>query len=618
MRLDLSLGALKHPSFAADGVRVRLDLLETGTAEILIDTLVVGDESWRGLRLVCDGFAYDGRSLDCPRGQLHREATRGRERPPLPFSLAWRDDGFLEFALGDIDAVALSPLVRRLRAWNPHGKIDLHLRVEGARDARLRLAVRELNFANRAGDVSGKAVSFALDATARREGEAWRWQAELDWPAGDLRFAHWRSTGGMRVDAEGDLSDTRLEVRRARLAVAGVGAVTASLGWDRARGEATEWGLVSERIDLAAALEAWLQPWLDSLGFPAWRARGEVLFAAEWRAGALRRFYAGLENAELADPTGYLALSGLEARVPWEADAATEAEIRVESGRIGELPLGTFAVPLRLAGATARIENLVAPMLDGRFEVENLVLEKTAGDWRAEFSGGIDAVSMPRLASLFKLPRMEGVLNARIPRIAFEDKVLRLDGAIGIELFDGGMIVHQLRVLDPFSAERHLLFDVTAMRLDLGMLTRTFAFGSIEGRFDIHLRELELAGWHPLRFDARIESSPGDYPRILSLGALKDITELGEPEEGKALRRIPERSIGGFGYERIGLGCVLVDGVCALTGIPGRDEPHRVQIMAGSGFPSIDIYGYNRRIDWEALVARFRAVVVGRPGVVIE
>jgi hypothetical protein len=621
MRVELSLGRLDHPAFAADGLRIGFDALRPGMAEILVDRLRVADIEYRALRLACDGFHYDGRRLACPEGRLHREDARGRGRPPLPFSFEWRADGFVEFALKNADAITFSPLVKRLRAWNPQGSVDLRLRMEGER-ARLELTARDLAFADRAGNVAGAGIAFVLAADARRAADGWRWQARIDWPEGELRFAPWHRAGGVRVEASGALTPALLEVDQARLAVDAIGAFTASLRWDRERGETTEWGLVSERIDLAAAMREWLQPWLAGLGFPEWHAEGEVLFAAEWRDGALRRFFAGLEKATLADGTGYLELSGLEANIPWEAGVATQAEIRAASGRFGELPLGGFAIPLRLEGASARVENLVAPMLDGRFEIERLHLEKAAEGWRAEFAGGIEGVSMPKLSRALKLPAMAGALNARVPRIAYADNVLRMDGALGIEVFDGGIIVHQLRMIDPFSARRHLLVDVTALGLDLGMLTRTYAFGSIEGRFDAHLRDLELEGWTPLRFDARIASSPGDYPRILSLGALKDITELGDPEQGKTqakvIGRLPERSIGGFGYAAIGLGCVLRDGVCQLSGIAGRDEANRVLIMQGSGFPSIDILGYNRRIAWEALVARFREVLAGRPGYLIE
>jgi len=616
MQAELALGNITHAAFIARDVRVRLDVLRQGEADIRIARLKVGQTEIRKLRLRCSGFYYDGTRMACPSGKLHWDDAKDSAHP-LPLSLEWRANGGLKLALKDVDVQALLPLAPDLQAWNPSGRIDLRLRFQG-REAHLDLAPRDFSFTRPDGKLAGKHMDFSVVAEATRTRSGWHWRARSDWPEGEFRFAPWRSSAGMQIDAEGDLSTARFDVRRARLSVDGVGAVTASLGWDRAQGQATEWGLVSERIDLAGAMDAWLQPWFAEIGFPPWQATGKVLFAAEWRDGALRRFFAGLENAALSDPTGLIALSGIHANLPWVRDASTEAEVRVLSGRVGDLPLGDFVLPLRLTGTSASVENLVAPMLDGRFVIERLHLEKAGKDWRAEFSGGIENVSMPSLARTLKLPRMEGQINVRIPRIAYENRLLQLDGALAIEVFDGGIIVHQMRMRDPFSANRRLLADVFGKNLDLGMLTRTYAFGSIEGRFDIQLSDLELVGWQPVRFDARIASSEGEHLRLLSLGALKDITTLGKDGEGKVVRGLPERSIGGFGYSAIGVGCVLADGICHLSGIAGQDEEDRVQIMAGSGFPSINIYGYNRHVDWDALVARFRQFVVGRPDFHVE
>lgn len=620
LQVDLSLADLRHPAFEASGIRVRFDAVRQGAAEIRIEKLLLAGIEYRALRLTCAGFRFDGRRLDCPEGQLRREDARGRTRPPLPFSFAWRDDGFLDFSLKDAEPLALSPLVKRLRGWKPSGRIDLHLQMAGGQrnTARLELEVRDLAFASRDGATAGSAIAFDLVADARRKADGWRWDARIDWPRGEFRMKPWRFPSGMRIAASGSLTKDTLDVDQARLEADEVGAVTAGLRWDRERGKLARWGLVSEPLDLAAAMRAWLQPWLAGLGFPQWHTAGKVLFAAEGGEEGLQRFFASLQDAALSDGTGYLALDGIDARIPWEAGAATEAEIAVASGRFGDLPLGAFRIPLRLEGASARIDRLVAPLLDGRFEIESLFLERAGKAWSAEFSGSIEGVSMPKLSRALKLPVMAGALSAHVPRIAYADDVLRMDGAIGIEVFDGGIIVHQLRMHAPFSAQRRLTMDVTARGLDLGMLTRTFAFGSIEGRFDADLHELEMAGWTPLRFDARIASSAGDYPRLLSIGALKDITELGLPVEGKAIRRLPERSGFGLGYARIGLGCRLRAGVCELSGIAGRDREDQVVLMEGSGIPSIDILGYNRRIAWDALVARFREILAGRPGLVID
>ncbi|WIM06010.1 MAG: hypothetical protein OHM77_01585 [Candidatus Nitricoxidivorans perseverans] len=619
-QITLSLDSLRHPAFEADGITVHLDAFRPGEADIRIARLKAGSFEYRDVSLHCAGFSLDAGRIDCPKGQIRRESRRGGERPPLPFSFSWRQgEGRIDLAVEGADASAWSPLIRRLRAWKPEGRTDLRLTADRRR-AEIKLAFRNLRFAGPKGGVAAEGMSVDIVATAQRTDKGWSWQATLNWPEGTLRADPWVRKAGVASAAQGTLTDAEWSVDLARLDLAGIGGVTASLLWDRERGEPVRWGFVTERLDLATAVEQGVQPWLATLGFPAWRVSGRARFAAEWE-GALKSFYAGLEGAQLADGTGFIELHGVEAHIPWEAGVATDASFGIASARFGDLPLGGFTLPMRLSGREARVGNASAPLLDGRFEIEDLRVERLPAGWRGEFAGGIEGVSMPRLSKLLKLPRMEGSLTARIPRIAYADGVLVLDGALGIEVFDGGIIAHRLRVLDPFSAGRRTVLDVTARDLDLGMLTRTFAFGSIEGRFNADIADLEMVGWQPVRFAARIDSSPGDHLRLLSLGALQDITALGEEKEGRLARRIPERSVGGFGYARIGVGLALRDGVCRLDGIPGTGDDRHVVLMEGRGIPSINILGYNRRIDWEAMLARIRAVIAGKSGadaIVIE
>ncbi|MCZ7655181.1 MAG: hypothetical protein M5R42_14360 [Rhodocyclaceae bacterium] len=125
------------------------DAARLGEADIRLGVLRVAGTEYRALKIHCSGFYFDGRRLDCPEGSVRREDERGRDRPALPFSLAWRaEDNFLSFSMHDVDAVAFSPLVKRLRSWQPKGTIDFGLTVEGDR-AWLGLAVRDLEFANR-------------------------------------------------------------------------------------------------------------------------------------------------------------------------------------------------------------------------------------------------------------------------------------------------------------------------------------------------------------------------------------------------------------------------------------------------------------------------------------
>jgi hypothetical protein len=256
------------------------------------------------------------------------------------------------------------------------------------------------------------------------------------------------------------------------------------------------------------------------------------------------------------------------------------------------------------------------PLLDGRLYVDDLHAERADSGWQGRFSGGIEGVSMPKVSVALKLPTMAGSLSARIPAARYADGLLSLGGDLVIDVFDGRIIATGLEVREPLRPAQRVVAEVSARGLDLGMLTRTFAFGSIEGRFDADLRGLEMRGWRPERFDGRIASSPGDYPRSISRGALQDISSLGGSAGGAALMATPVRYSNTFGYERIGIGCRLDANVCRMEGLENfRDG---FLLVKGSGLPRVDVIGYNRDVDWNLLVSRIRAVIAGKSEAVVE
>ncbi|HEX8989710.1 MAG TPA: hypothetical protein VF816_17260 [Rhodocyclaceae bacterium] len=611
--VSLSFDSVKHDVFEAEGMHLSFDAARQGEADIRLGRLRVGHLEYRQLHLHCSGFYFDGRRLDCPRGQLSREDERGRDRQALEFSLAYRaKDSFLEFRIQDADAEDLSPLVKRLRGWHPSGKIDFLLTVRGGRAALVAVA-RELGFAR--DGIAAKDITASLAVEAERKRDTWQWTARVHWPKGELARAPWRREAGIDVNAAGTFDPAEIRVRDARLDIAGFGAANGKLVWDRVNDEATEWSVATERLDLATAMREWVQPWLSELGFPAWRTEGYATFSAEAKDGRLRRFYAGLQNASLADSTGHIELRGVNAKIPWDAGAQQQAEVAVAAGSLGDLPLGRFSFPITIDRNEARVRDLVAPMLDGKFIIDALKLGRGGDGWYGEFSGGIEGVSMPKLTHAVGMPEMAGTFTARIPRVRYDKGTLALDGVLAMTVFDGAIAVNQLRVVDAFTKDRRFVVDVTASNLDLGMLTQTFKFGSIAGRFDARLHDLEMVGWQPLHFDARLESTPGDYPREVSVGALRDITAMGEGGAPVDSRHLPERSFG-FGYARMGIGARLEDGVCTVDGI-GRDGDGIV-LMEGAGFPSVRIIGYNSRFDWDALVARIREVLAGKSAMLVQ
>ncbi len=613
----LSLQSIRHPAFEADGVSVEFAAGRAGDADIRLARLKVGEIEYKDLALHCSGFKLDRGGIECPQGSIRRAAYRpGTERPELPFAFSYRPaDGRLELTVADANAVAFSPLVKRLRGWKPEGRVDMYLLAD-RKTAKLVVTLRDLRFASKTGDVAAEGLFINVSANARRTAAGWQWQANIDWPQGELYWAPWYRKAGVKADADGTLTDKELNVAEAHLALAGIGGVTANLGWDRVRGEPKRWGFATEPLDLGTAFAEWVQPWLNQSAVPKVKASGRVRFAADWAEGGLRSFDAEVADASVADGTDFVELKGLSARIPWQRGAVTEAEFKVAGGRLGELPIGAFRLPLHLEGSEASLDKLSVPLLDGRLDIDDLRASEQGGAWRGHFSGGVEGVSMPKLTAALKLPPMAGTLTARIPGATYAKGMLTLDGAVVVQVFDGTLTAYDLKVIDFLRPTQHVQTNLAARDLDLGMLTRTFSFGTIEGRFDADLKDLEMQGWKPLRFDARIGSSPGDYKRTISRGALRDISALGGAAGAAAVQASPAGFFPTFEYSRIGIGCMLRDDVCTLSGL--RPVGAGYVLVEGSGVPRVEVIGYNRQVDWNLLVSRLQAVIAGRTKAVIE
>jgi hypothetical protein len=143
--------------------------------------------------------------------------------------------------------------------------------------------------------------------------------------------------------------------------------------------------------------------------------------------------------------------------------------------------------------------------------------------------------------------------------------------------------------------------------LDLELLTRAFDFGTITGRIDAHVKGLQLVGWEPVRFDARLMSSPGNYPRKISQRAVENISSLGGAGAAAAIQRSFLRFFEQFGYDRLGLSCRLENGICEMDGI--ERAPQGYVIVKGGGIPAISVIGYNRAVDWRELVDRLKRIM---------
>jgi hypothetical protein len=179
------------------------------------------------------------------------------------------------------------------------------------------------------------------------------------------------------------------------------------------------------------------------------------------------------------------------------------------------------------------------------------------------------------------------------------------------------VVASRLKLADPFGRAPRLSGNLNMRDLDLDLLTRTFSFGSMQGRIDVDVNDLELQNWQPARFDARIASSDGDYPKKISQKAVQNISALGGAGAAAAIQRSYLRFFENFGYDRIGWRCKLRNGVCAMGGVDNGNGG-AYAIVKGGGIPAITVMGYNRAVSWNELVSRLKRVTQGNMQAVVK
>jgi hypothetical protein len=201
---------------------------------------------------------------------------------------------------------------------------------------------------------------------------------------------------------------------------------------------------------------------------------------------------------------------------------------------------------------------------------------------------------------------MSGSIGGDIPELRYRRGTLSMDGELVVRVFDGRVSASHLELIEPFGRAPRVHAELDVKNMDLELLTRAVDFGTITGRLDAHVTGLELSDWEPVRFDARLASSAGDYPRKISQRAVQNISALGGAGAAAAIQRSFLRFFHEFGYQKLGLSCRLENGVCEMNGI--ESAPQGYVIVKGGGIPAISVIGYNRSINWRELLARLKRI----------
>ncbi len=597
--------------------------------KVRIGSLALSRHRYRNVALQCSALHLAPQGVSCARGQIffvrampvrfrYRSVARRLRVVIAPArDESWALDARFLAAGWQATVDVRNGRLDRLSPWLasrlPHptgGRVTGSLSARGGVAGPVRLGadlrLEQAAFSDASGLHAGDKLSGSLQASAIRQVGRWAWTAQVDYRQGEVFWQpFYLAKGGTRLEAQGTWDPQTVAVADGRLAMAGVGSAHFSGRWNRLKGKLQALDVQASNVQLAQAYPV-VQP------LYAGTALGNLVLAGEadvhwlYQDGQAQQFDLALRGASLADKSHAFAFQGVTAQIPWSRVAPTAASIRIKQGRVFNLPLGGMDVPLALKGTSVRAPHLSIPILNGQLAVNNLYAERTQGGWQGGFSGTLSPLSMADLTRALKLPVMHGDLSGVIPEVAYRQGRLALNGALLVRVFDGSIAVTHLALQDPLGPAPQLQADLYMHRLDLGLLTRAFSFGHIQGRIDATVDHLHLADWRPVAFDARIASSPGNYVREISQRAVQNITELGGASPSAVLERGFLGFFKQFRYRRIGLSCVLRNGICYMDGI--KEVPNGYVIVEGGGIPAITVIGYNHFVDWDVLIDRLKRI----------
>lgn len=360
------------------------------------------------------------------------------------------------------------------------------------------------------------------------------------------------------------------------------------------------------------ALERWsewlVEPLSERWHLPGIAVQGGTTGEIRFHNGHWDNLRVALHEMYLEERAQRLRLDAVTGQMHWNRQApGLRSTATIASGAIFGLPMGAFTLEWLMEPEALELqEPFWIPMFGGGPAVESLRLDWESQEMQLALSGGIRSLQLPELTSALGLPTLSGTLAGVIPRVAFTDRGLQVGGNILLQVFDGEVVIGDLRVQDLFGRTPVLEANAVIRRLDLQKLTGAFDFGRVEGRISGHVQDLVLVNWIPERMDLEMRTPDKDPGRRrISQRAIDNLSAAGNGL-GTAPSVFFLRFFEDFSYRRLGFSCHLRAEVCHAAGVREWSE-EAFLLVEGGGLPRIDIIGHNRLIDWPELVRRLAA-----------
>jgi hypothetical protein len=362
---------------------------------------------------------------------------------------------------------------------------------------------------------------------------------------------------------------------------------------------------------LQGLLTTYINPFFTESPFTGVTVTGDVQANFTFIQQALTDTSIHFSKLNVKDEAGRLAINEGSGLINWSDNAMLikRSELAWKKLSIKGLPMGSAKIPfINQGNSFTLVEKIKIPFLNGSIAVDKFSWQaKKQEEPDVSFAGSLDNVSLEQLSKTLGWTPLSGNISGQIPGVDYHDKTLSLDGELLIKVFDGTVKVNNLASSGLFTDFPKVYGDAEIDNLDLDQLTQKFEFGNITGRLSGTINKFVLENWHPVTFYAWLGTPDNDdSSHRISQTAVKNIASIG----GGGATDLLSRSFLGFfetfGYDKIGLGCYLHNGVCQMMGLEAAGQGY--YLIKGGGLPRIDVLGYNPRVNWDVLVERLGRV----------
>ena len=638
-KVELSAEALALPDGAGQLLNVSLQILDSGSASFSVSEFIAEDFELRDIRGTCESFSLDAESVHCE-GSVQFEFD-DRAATVSGWSLTYSIDSgeilsagrFEVEAVGDGTFAAaqngagltvdlslsadLSPLVADLVegvSWYG-GKVSAEMTISLTDGGPVSITGNwkssEISLDTSDGSIATGELAFGGDLDLTMS-DVVDFKSTLEVTGGEalagslyLNFA----SASPVIELRGELTDDTIHLRRVRIQDKGLDVrMTASISTDF--GSLGSIQVSVEECDLAQVYSDYLKSVFESLGYGTFAMGGKLRGELSLVDGQLSHATTDLRAVTVVDEASRFRLVGLDGLVDFSASGdSSDSTLSWQALSAYQAVFGTAEARFYVgADEFSLLEPLALDFFDGGLDIRVLAVSGIGEEQPAvDFEADIRPVSLGPVTSALGWPEMAGTLSGDIPRVTRRGEIIEVGGTIELNVFDGLVTVGRLRLERLFGVLPTFAGDITMNNLDLEQLTRTFSFGAMQGTIGGRVTGLRMLDWEPVAFDMALET-PARDPRKhrISQRAVDNLSSIGGGPTA-LLSSTFLRFFEDFGYDELGLSCLLSNNVCTMGGV-GPAPNGGYYIVKGSGLPRIDVIGFSRKVDFPQLLRRLEAV----------